>query len=80
MARKRPPFDTHTDILIETGSKKSGGHRKVTLGGEPKRLTKGLRRELVKKHRENPSEFQRQCAILGISNPNDVLNKRSSKK
>lgn len=79
MARKREPFDTWREVLIETGSKKSGGHRRVKLGGPPKKLTKGLRRQLRKYHHENINEFHRQCAIVGCTE-SDALNRRSSKK
>lgn len=79
MARKRAPFDTHTDILVNTGSKKSGGHRKVTLGGPPKKVSKRYRRILVRMAHENPDEFNRQCSAVGALK-SEVLAKRSSKK
>lgn len=38
----------------------------VTLGGPPKRVTKGVRRQLVKLHRQDQVEFRLQCAALGV--------------
>lgn len=49
----------------------------VSLGRAPKKLTKGVREQLKKLHRQNPSEFDRQCALNGIG-PNEFIRRYMS--
>ena len=51
----------------------------VVLGGPPKKVTKGVRQQLIRLHRQNLPEFERQCAELGVG-PKTFINQYIDKR
>lgn len=66
MTRRRKEPWSQVKVHKKRKGKRSQYIESVVLGGPPKKITKGVRRQLIKLHYQNPREFERQCELLGI--------------
>lgn len=77
--RRKPPFSQEHKITLLKDKKDPNKKTIITLGGPPKRLTRGLARQLEIVKRQNPQEFERQRALLP-SDAQATLDRKLAKK